>query len=48
VLVLQTWKLALDLGDFSFHLVDVQKKLIEKQEEKKRHLEMVFEHCVLF
>lgn len=29
MLVLQTWKLALD---FSFHLVDLQKKLIEKQE----------------
>lgn len=45
MLVLQTWKLALD---FSFHLVDLQKKLIEKQEGKKKHLELVFEHCILF
>lgn len=30
MLLLQTWKLALDLGDFSFHLVDLQKKLIGK------------------
>lgn len=31
VLVLQSQKLALDLGDFFFHVVDLQKKLMEKQ-----------------
>ena len=30
MLVLQSQKLALDLGDFSFRVADLQKKLMEK------------------
>ena len=45
VLVLQ--ELALDIGDFSFHVVDLQKKLTEKQEGEKASGDS-FEHFVLF
>lgn len=38
--VLQLQQLALDLGDFSFHVVDFQKKLMEKQ-AGMRHVETV-------
>lgn len=40
MLVLQAQKLALDIGDFSFHVVDLQKTLMEKQ-GGGRHLETV-------
>lgn len=40
-------RLTLALGDFSFHVVDLQEKLMEKQ-GGKRHLERGFEHRVLF
>ena len=45
MLVLQ--ELALDIGDFSFHVVDLQKKLTEKQEGEKASGDS-FEHFVLF
>lgn len=42
MLVLQAQKLALDIGDFSFHVVDLQKMLMEKQGGGgERHLETV-------